>query len=365
MTARLEKVTSWLKENNHSFAFIQSPSNVFYLTNFQCVPHERVFGLIVFPHAEPFLVCPNMEVGPARAAGWDGEIISYHDSDDVWAFITNAVHAKVKEVETIVIEKEVMSYSYCEKLLASFVNAKFVGGDQILHTLRMIKDEKEIAILREAAKLADYGIEIAVSEVGEGKTETDIIATVEYELKKKGIQKMSFSTLVLFGEKTADPHGNPGMRKIKPGDFVLFDLGVVLDGYCSDITRTFVYKKASEKQKEMYETVLQAQELSLSISKAGTRLGDIDKIARDHIASKGYGEYFIHRIGHGLGIDVHEYPSLSGNNDNYLQKGMVYTIEPGIYVPEIGGVRIEDDVIITETGQECLTSYPKNFQVIG
>ncbi|WP_096200576.1 M24 family metallopeptidase [Bacillus sp. FJAT-45350] len=364
MKKRLHNFTSWLKQQDYSFAFIQSKYNVFYLSGFQSEPHERLLGLGIFPDKEPFLICPNMEVPAARQSGWDGEVIGYSDSDDVWGLVKNAIEKRIDSVHSIAIEKNVISYARCENLLGLFPNAKLVSADETLQTLRMVKDEKEISTLKEAAKLADYGVEVGISEISEGKTETEIIARIEYELKKKGIQQMSFSTMVLTGEKSAEPHGNPGLRTIQKGDFVLFDLGVVLDGYCSDITRTVVYKEVSEKQKEIYETVLRAQELSLSLSKPGTRIGELDKVARDYITNAGFGDYFPHRIGHGLGIEVHEFPSMSENNQDSLQKGMVYTIEPGIYVPEIGGVRIEDDVLIGENGPECLTSYPKSLQII-
>jgi Xaa-Pro dipeptidase len=192
----------------------------------------------------------------------------------------------------------------------------------------------------------------------------EVLAKIEYELKKKGIREMSFSTMVLFGEKSGDPHGNPGERKLKAGDIVLFDLGVVLDGYCSDITRTVAYKSISEKQKDIYNTVLKAELASIEASKPGTRIGDLDKVARDIITDAGYGDYFPHRIGHGIGINVHEFPSMSHLNEGILKEGMVYTIEPGIYLPGIGGVRIEDDILVTADGCETLTEFPKELQIV-
>ncbi|MER2259014.1 MAG: M24 family metallopeptidase, partial [Priestia megaterium] len=230
--------------------------------------------------------------------------------------------------------------------------------------LRLIKDEREVEILQKAAALADFGVEVGVAALKEGITEMDVLAKIEYELKRKGIREMSFSTMVLFGEKTGEAHGNPGLRTLKPGDMVLFDLGVVLDGYCSDITRTVAYKSINDKQKEIYETVQRAEQAALEASKHGTRIGDLDMVARNIITEAGYGEYFLHRLGHGLGISVHEFPSMSRNNDDVLQEGMVYTIEPGIYIPGLGGVRIEDDVIITKDGYETLTKYPKELQII-
>ena len=175
---------------------------------------------------------------------------------------------------------------------------------------------------------------------------------------------MSFSTMVLTGANAASPHGTPGSTKVKRGDFVLFDLGVVYEGYCSDITRTVAYGDISDKQREIYETVLKAEEAAIAASKPGVSCAEIDLTARNIIRDKGYGDYFPHRLGHGLGISVHEFPSLTETNPLLLKSGMVYTIEPGIYVPNVAGVRIEDDIYVTENGAEVLTKYPKTLQII-
>ena len=171
----------------------------------------------------------------------------------------------------------------------------------------------EIVKIRQACELADYAIQVGCSEIKEGKTELDILAAIEFELKKKGVTQMSFSTMVLTGANGASPHGKPGLSKVKKGDFVLFDLGVVVDGYCSDITRTVAFGEINEKQKEIYDTVLKAQLNALEVSKPGVSCAEVDLTARKIISDAGYGEYFPHRLGHGLGISVHEYPSLTRN----------------------------------------------------
>lgn len=206
--------------------------------------------------------------------------------------------------------------------------------------------------------------QVGVAAIQEGKTELDVLATIEFELKKKGILEMSFSTMVLTGEKTAAPHGKPGLSMIRKGDLILFDLGVVYKGYCSDITRTVALGEVNDKQREIYETVLTAQMATLNLCKPGEKIGNLDQTARSIITEKGYGDNFTHRIGHGLGIDVHEFPSMNATNTRALQTGMTFTIEPGIYVPGVGGVRIEDDVLITEDGFETLTHYPKELQIL-
>ncbi|WXB87739.1 Xaa-Pro peptidase family protein [Metabacillus sp. FJAT-53654] len=364
MQKRLTKLTNWLQESKIDMCFIQSKENVFYLTNFYTDPHERLMGLFLFKNTEPFFVCPQMEARQAKEAGWNYEIVGYGDHENPWELIHQFLIKQKLTIQTLAIEKEVTSYSRVESLLQIVKPSQVVPVENILNEFRVIKDEKEVSILKQAAELADYGVQVGINALKDGVTEMEVLATIEYELKKKGIREMSFSTMVLFGEKSGQPHGNPGGKKLSEGDFVLFDLGVILDGYCSDITRTFVYKTYNEQQKRIYDTVLKAQLAALQSSKPGIRIGDLDSTARAIITDSGYGDYFPHRLGHGLGINVHEYPSMSHTNDELLKEGMVYTIEPGIYIPNIGGVRIEDDVLITNNGFETLTKFPKEFTII-
>ncbi len=361
---RLKNLQSWLKEKGVPAAFINSTENVFYLTGFLTNPHERLMGLFVFQDMDPIFIVPNMEVNQVKATGWNHEVIGYADHENPWEFIKESIEKIGISRNVIALEKSVLSYGRTEELLAIFNGAEVVDVEDQLNRLRVIKDETEIDTIRRAAKLADFGVEVGVNSLKEGITEMEVLATIEYELKKQGVREMSFSTMVLFGEKSGDPHGNPGNRQLRPGDFVLFDMGVVLDGYCSDITRTFIYKSSSDEQVEIYNTVLNAQIASLEASKPGNRIGDLDQVARDVITDAGYGNYFPHRIGHGMGINVHEFPSMSHLNNDILLEGMVYTIEPGIYIPGVGGVRIEDDVLITKEGYETLTKYPKELKII-
>lgn len=359
---RIQQLMQWMKIENISASLITSKANVFYLSNFYTDPHERLVAILLFPNEAPVIIVPNMEKEQVKASGWQYEILGYSDTDNPWELVQKAAnHARVNK---LAIEKEHLIYERAEKLNDIFSSPKLVSVEEKLQELRILKDAQEIELLREAAKLADYGVEVGVSAIKEGITELEVLATIEYELKKKGILAMSFSTMVLTGEKTAAPHGKPGLDLIKRGDFILFDLGVVYKGYCSDITRTVALGEVTDKQREIYETVLEAEIAALHASKPGVKIGDLDTIARTIITEKGYGDYFTHRIGHGLGIDVHEFPSMNATNTRELQVGMTYTIEPGIYLPGAGGVRIEDDVLITDSGFETLTSYPKELQIL-
>ncbi|MCH6268904.1 M24 family metallopeptidase [Neobacillus citreus] len=364
MNQRIEKLQSWMKENDIHVSFVTSSENVFYLSGYYTDPHERLLALAVFQEEEPFLVCPEMEIYNAKNAGWQHEIIGFNDIVNPWDMIVNAIKKRGITVGKAAIEKEHMNVERYEQLTELFPNAAFISAEEKLRLLRMIKDAEELKAIEEACALADYAVQFGASEIKEGKTELDVLNALEYALKQKGVTEMSFSTMVLTGANAASPHGNPGMTRIKKGDFILFDLGVIVDRYCSDITRTVAYGDINDKQKEIYDTVLKAQLAALEASKPGVTAAEVDLTARRIIGDAGYGEYFPHRLGHGLGISIHEYPSIKETNQLVLQEGMVYTIEPGIYVPGVAGVRIEDDVYITADGARALTKFPKELQII-
>ncbi|WP_226646404.1 M24 family metallopeptidase [Mesobacillus subterraneus] len=361
MTERLTALSGWMKDNGVDVTFVTSPDNVFYLSGFLSDPHERLLAVAVFQDAEPFMICPAMDKENAKSAGWELEIIGYSDTDDSMELAYNAIKKRVPSIKKTAIEKEQLNVERYEKMAGLFGGSEFVSAEEKLRMMRMIKSEEELQKLRVACELADFAIQTGVNEIQEGKTELDVLAAIEYELKKKGVTEMSFSTMVLTGANAAAPHGTPGLTKIKKGDLVLFDLGVVMDGYCSDITRTVAYGEINNKQEEIYNTVLKAQLKALDTARAGVSCSEVDLAARKVIEEAGYGDYFPHRLGHGLGVSVHEYPSLTSTNPLVMEKGMVFTAEPGIYVPGVAGVRIEDDVVITEDGIEILTKFPKEL----
>ncbi len=361
---RLETIQQYLTDHQTDAAFVTTPDNIFYLSGFSSDPHERLLGIMIFKDAEPFIVCPLMEVPDVKAAGWSFETVGYQDTDDAWEFVKEAVGRKTDEISSIAIEKSHLTVERLERMEELFAGATISRLDEQLNAMRSRKDESELNLLREAAALADYAIEVARDTITEGMTELELQTAIELALKKKGVEKMSFATTVLTGTKTASPHGTPGERKIEQGDFVLLDLGVVHKGYCSDITRTLAFGEPSEAQKDIYEAVRRANQAAIDLVKPGVTARELDKASRDVIDEAGYGEYFTHRLGHGLGISVHEFPSIHGANDFQLDEGMVFTIEPGIYDSSITGVRIEDDVVVTAAGVEVMTKFPKELTII-
>lgn len=361
---KLSNLQQILKQMQVDAALITDPHNVFYLTGFNSDPKERLLGVMVFAEAEPFLICPAMEAPDAKAAGWMGEIAGHTDTQDAMHVLYEIANKRKQTMDSIAIEKAHMTVDRYDAINRYFQSPEIHAIDDQLNAMRVVKDERELDILRHAAGLADYAIEVAAQTMCEGMTEIELMTEIETALKKRGITHMSFDTTVLTGPKAASPHGKTGDRKIKKGDLVLMDLGVIYEGYCSDITRTLAFGEPGEQAKEIYEIVRLSEQAALEAVRPGVTAAELDGISRSVIEKAGYGEYFTHRLGHGLGISVHEFPSIHGGNDMPLQEGMVFTIEPGIYIPGQVGVRIEDDVAVTKEGYEVLTNYPKQLTII-
>lgn len=241
--------------------------------------------------------------------------------------------------------------------------AKAVGGEEkleaagnIVRDLRKVKNEEEIALIREACKLANIGMQTAFETVKVGVKERDVAAQVEYAMRKNGSDGTSFDTIIASGPTSAFPHGSCTNRTIQEGDLVVVDLGATYQFYRSDMTRTFTAGKPPEKQLKIYETVKLANQKAFEKIKPDTPTVQVDASARQVIEEAGFGEFFVHNLGHGVGLEIHEAPILSPDSKDVLATCNVVTDEPGIYLPGYGGVRIEDTVLVTEKGAEKLTS---------
>lgn len=231
----------------------------------------------------------------------------------------------------------------------------------IVEELRLYKDEDEIALMKKAAEIADAGFSHIITFIEPGMTELDIALELEYFMKKLGSEKNAFEFIIASGPRSSLPHGVATNRVIQSGEFVKMDYGAVYKGYASDITRTVVVGEPTDKMREIYDIVKKAQQAVLDQIKAGMTTAETDLIARDIITEAGYGANFGHGLGHGLGLEVHENPRVSFRDPNMLKEGMVVTVEPGIYIPQWGGVRIEDDVVVTKEGCRILTSATKEL----
>lgn len=355
-------ISSAMATEQWDAVLITDPKHVYYVTGFDCQPHERFLGVLYVRGEEPVLIVPALDADKAASVSSIQRIATHTDTDNPYVILQRYLPG---HVHTIAIEKSHLSIKRFETMQAELHVTAFADIGHVLQSLRIIKSEAELDRMQAAVDCVESVLHTVVSRVRIGMAESEVVAELEFEMKKQGAKGPSFDTMVLAGENAALPHGVPGSRFIREGDLLLFDLGVYLNGYASDITRTFAIGEISPELKQIYNTVLAANEAAIAAVKPGVSFGSLDRIARQVITDQGYGQYFTHRLGHGLGIDVHEYPSIHGQNEELLQKGVVFTIEPGIYLPGKGGVRIEDDVAVTDNGVRVLTSYPKELTTIG
>lgn len=266
-------------------------------------------------------------------------------------------------VKSVAFEQDHVTYTAFKQYEELF-EAELTPVSGIIEKIRMFKTPEEIEILKAAAKIADDTYEYICTFIKPGMTELEVSNELEFYMRKQGATSSSFDIIVASGIRSALPHGVATDKVIETGDMVTMDFGALYQGYISDITRTVAVGEPSEKMKEVYDIVLKAQELG--VEKIGPNMTGIeaDAIARDYIKEKGYGEAFGHSTGHGIGMEVHEAPGLSFRSETKLEPGMAVTIEPGIYLPGVGGVRIEDDIMITESGNERLTHSSKELRIL-
>lgn len=264
-------------------------------------------------------------------------------------------------VRTVGFEDAVLSCRAYRQLTEALPKLRFTPLGQALSECRMVKTAEELAAMRRAEEIGVLAFRHILPMLKAGTQEVEIAAEIEYFMRKQGASGTSFDTIVVSGVKSSLPHGRAGEKRLERGDFVTMDFGCVYQGYCSDMTRTVVIGKASEKQKEIYETVRRAQEKGLQTLRAGITGKEADAAARAVIEQAGYGKFFGHSLGHGVGLEIHELPNLSPSSEIVLKEGMVVTCEPGIYIPDFGGVRIEDMVCIRKDGIENLTNLSKDL----
>ncbi|MBC2851206.1 aminopeptidase P family protein [Cetobacterium sp. 8H] len=269
---------------------------------------------------------------------------------------------KENKVKKLGIENQSVTLDQFDLFKNNFENIEYLNLNDLFTKEREIKNEFEIKTIEESIKIAEKALEITIPKIKIGVKERDIAAELEYQMRKLGASKPSFDIIVASNERSALPHGVASEKLIEEG-FLTIDYGCFYNGYASDITRTFYMGETPEdKHLEIYEIVKTANEMAIKAVKPGVSTSELDAIARNYITEKGYGEYFGHGLGHGIGLQIHEYPGVSFKAENkILKEGMVITIEPGIYISNFGGVRIEDDVLVTKDSYKVLTNLNKKF----
>ncbi|WP_461866590.1 Xaa-Pro dipeptidase PepQ [Thermococcus sp.] len=338
---RIGKIQEFISEKELDAALIMGKENLFYFTG-----SSPVLGgyLLITPDDAVFIV-PELEYEEAKESS----------SIPVEKFKTfEELFERFRLYQSLGLEGKT-SFGFVNNLKEKAGIREFESIDDVIKELRIIKTSDEIELIGEACKIADAAMMAALEEIREGKREREIAAKMEYVMKVQGADKTAFDTIIASGWRSALPHGVASDKRIERGELVVIDEGALYRHYNSDITRTIVVGHPNAKQKEIYEIVLEAQKKGVETARPGMTAKELDTVVRDVIKEYGYGERFIHSTGHGVGLEIHEWPRVSQQDKTVLKPGMIITIEPGIYIPKFGGVRIEDTVVITKNGAKRLT----------
>jgi len=351
---RIEKLRKVMKENELDAFFISSFHNIYYLSH-----HTSDEAFLFITKDKQYIISDFRYRTQIKEEVYKEYKYIELENNDLY----KALEEIMIDIKNVGFEGDYLNYSTFE-MINKFENVVYKNID--LKDFRNIKDKEEIENIRKASQIAEDAFNYVINSVVKaGVSEIDIANALEFKMKELGASKPSFDTIVAANKRGALPHAKPTSKKIEDGDMVTIDFGAYYNYYCSDLTRTFaVGNFKNDKLKEIYDIVFEAQKLAISAIKPGVMCSDIDKIARDYIASKGYGENFGHGLGHGIGIQIHESPRFSKLCNTKLEEGMVITVEPGIYVEDLGGVRIEDDIIVTNKGCEIIAKLPKDFMIL-
>jgi Xaa-Pro dipeptidase len=339
-------------------AYVTRPVSIAYLTGFQADPHERLMALAVRLDGATLIV-PALEHENATRSTNQATVVGWRDGEDPYALVCEAIAGSTR----LGIEKEHLSVRAAEALGAKAAVGELVDVGPEIRRLRRVKSPDELKKLERACVITDAVTVEAMRRLRAGRSELAIALDIGGLIAAYDATP-AFETLVQSGPNSAVPHHRPSARVLKTGDLVLLDFGAAVDGYRADTTRMAVVGEPASRQVDIHRLVLEAHDAAIQAIRPGVTTGEVDAAAREVIAAAGLGDRFFHRIGHGLGLEAHEDPSLDPASDTVLEAGMVFTIEPGIYIPLWGGVRIEDDVVVEGAGCRVLTKADRNLQVV-
>jgi len=362
MTTRLDILRAAMRDRNvHTLAVVPG-ANLFYLLGLTIHQSERLAVAFIKVDGDVAMVLPALEQPRAQAeAHMVVPFYPWQDADGYEEALRQC--ADDLHIEgTLSVEYTAMRVLELRAIEAA-ATVQVSDATDLLAQLRMAKDADELEAMRRAVASVEAGLREAINFIQPGVTERAVADVWEAAMRAAGSEGPSFSTIVASGPNSANPHHTTSERQLQPGDLVILDGGARVGGYASDITRTVVLGEPSAEARRIYDTVLAANRAGVAAVQAGASGATIDRAARDVIAAAGYGHYFVHRTGHGLGIEIHEPPYLHSNSTAPLPLGATFTIEPGVYVPGVGGVRIEDDAVLTEQGADVLTTFERELIV--
>lgn len=354
---RHKRLYTAIQANNLDAFAVNAGPFLTYLTGLHFHLSERPTVVLFAPQQVPAVILPELEAGKIQALPFEMQVFTYGENPQGWsrAFQQAANSLRINGAR-VGVEARRLRVLELRFLEAVAPKAQFTGAEEVVAALRMKKDQSEIEAMRQAVKIAQGALLAALKSVKTGMTERELAAELTLQILRHGSDaEMPFSPIVSAGPNAANPHAVPSDRPIQEGDLLLIDWGASSQGYFSDLTRTFAMGEVEPELLEIGRAVAEANAAGRAAARPGITAGEVDKAARQVIEQAGYGPYFIHRTGHGLGMEGHEEPYIYGENELILEEGMTFTIEPGIYLPGRGGVRIEDDIVITDDGAQSLS----------
>ena len=356
---KAEKVMEALREGGADALLLFHGADIGFLTGFFIGPSERLAAALIPSEGEPVLVVNELEGELRGQRPWIEDV-------DIWLEHEDPVETLAQNVERLGLEGAIIGlaedapWGWVNRLKSRLPAVHFVDASAYLSEVRMVKSQQELDWMRMACAITDRALEASFERLKTGMTEKELASILASEIQGLG-GDVGFG-LVLYGERAALPHGRPSERKLEPGDAILVDTAAIIRGYYSDLSRTVFYGEPSDRQREIYQVVYDANRAAYEAVRPGVTCESLDGVARRVIEDAGYGEYFIHRLGHGIGLQGHERPYIVRNNGLELETGMTFTIEPGIYIVGEIGVRVEDTVVCTTAGCESLTRMSRELK---
>jgi Xaa-Pro dipeptidase len=363
-TKRQEKLKILLSDTHYSAMVFNPGPSLTYLTGLRFHLMERPVVVLVRPEKSLTIILPELEAAKLDRLPYPVDSYTYGENPDTWQDVFSRALKSTDLGDGVTgVEPRRLRVLELDFLKAAAPSVSYQDASKIVKALRVRKDPSEIHSLRNAVYVAQTALREALSHIKIGVSEQDMAAELVLQLLRNGSEpELPFFPIVGFGPNSANPHGQPASRTLAPGDLALFDWGATVEGYVSDITRVFVAGEPDEELAKIGRLVGDANAAARQTAGPGVPAGEVDRAAREMIEAEGYGEFFYHRTGHGIGMEGHEEPYIRGDNQELLEPGMTFTIEPGIYLVERGGVRIEDNVVITDSGADSLTDMPRTLE---
>lgn len=365
--SRLDKLTASLRASGLSAVALNPGPTLTYLTGVAFHLMERPVVLLVAPDSAPVLIMPELELPKVDLFPYKVRAFVYGENPSEWGnAFRKAAQSLGLDGKRIGVEPRQMRLLEFNYVREGAPKAEYPDASSVLAGLRLRKDKAEVDAMRKAVKIAQDALKAVVPQIKIGMMEREVASELVMQLLKHGSDaELPFAPIVSAGPNSANPHASPSERKLQAGDLLVVDWGAAYGGYISDLTRTFAVGEVDEEYNKIHKIVQEANDAGRAAGKPGVPCAAVDKATRDVIEAAGYGKYFTHRTGHGIGMEGHEEPYMRGDNMQIMEPGMAYTVEPGIYLTNRNGVRIEDNVVVTEDGTDCLSDMPREIQVVG